>query len=224
MARHYAIFGGSFNPIHEGHVSVVKHLLELKLDKVLVIPTGRSPFKQDHDLLPNDLRLMMVRATFQGWDRVLVSDIEIKNNQVNYTYDTLKQLHIQHEDVVWHLVVGLDAYQSFPDWKEAQAILNNVSMWVVQRPGREQITPNSLPNLIVLPELKKWFGNVDWNPQRKAVLLRGRELVRYFSFEIPTISSTEIRSGLGETKWIPEQARSYYLSYIEHHRWNRLKN
>ena len=57
MPLHYAIFGGSFNPIHQGHVAVVEQLLEQELDQIVIMPTSRSPYKLQHPLRHNPLRL-----------------------------------------------------------------------------------------------------------------------------------------------------------------------
>ena len=146
MQAHYAIFGGSFNPIHRGHVAVVRQLLELEINKIIVLPTSRSPFKQQQPLLPNELRMEMVRRTFQDWERVIISDFEIKTPQVQYTYHTLKHFYIQYPKVIWHLVIGWDAYQDFPKWREAQQIIKATSLWIVQRSdlsflGKKHLAP-----------------------------------------------------------------------------------
>ncbi|MBF0288051.1 MAG: nicotinate (nicotinamide) nucleotide adenylyltransferase [SAR324 cluster bacterium] len=214
MSRTYAIFGGSFNPIHIGHVAVVEQLLQLEVEKIFVIPTSRSPFKQNQDLLPNELRLEMVTRTFQDWNRVVVSDLEIKSNQVQYTYHTLKQLDLQHPDTRWNLVIGWDAYQDFPQWKEAKRIITSASLWVVQRSGLLPENNVSLKDFIVTPTLTHWFDRIVWNEKQQVAYYQGHELVRYLAFETPVIASSDLRSGSVGIEWLPQGVRSLYVDYI----------
>lgn len=212
MPFYYAIFGGSFNPIHQGHVTVVDRLLQLGIDKIFVIPTSRSPFKKQQLLLPNMLRFEMVQRTFQHRREVLVSDFEIKNTQVTYTYYTVKHLHIQYPGVIWHLVLGWDAYQDFPHWKEAYHIVASTTLWIVQRSG---LFPESQPfEWALLPELEQWFEGIVWDSQHKIAYHQGREVVRYLDFQTPRISSTDIRSGQVGLDWIPSEARRLYSAYL----------
>ncbi|MBF0279809.1 MAG: nicotinate (nicotinamide) nucleotide adenylyltransferase [SAR324 cluster bacterium] len=214
MQPHYAIFGGSFNPIHRGHVAVVEHLLKLEVDKVVVIPTSRSPFKLQEQLLPNALRMEMVRHTFQEWEKVIISDIEIKTHQVQYTYHTLKHLHIQYPRVIWHLVVGWDAYQDFPKWKEAKQIINSTTLWIVQRSDLSLQQKESVPKFIMTPTLARWFEGIEWNPKKLSASCQGQEVVRYLEIETPPISSTDIRSGRAGLEWIPSKAKQLYLEFL----------
>lgn len=214
MLPHYAIFGGSFNPIHLGHIAVVEQLLQLEVEKVFVIPTSCSPFKQHQDLLPNELRLEMVTRTFQGWNMVVVSDLEMKNDQIQYTYHTLKRLYLQYPDVIWHLVVGWDAYQDFPRWKEAKKILTSTSLWVVQRPGLLLGNNKSLSDFIITPTLTNWFEEITWDHQQQTAYYQEREIVRYLAFETPAISSSDIRNGHAGVDWLPHCIRSLYNGYL----------
>ena len=213
MQPHYAIFGGSFNPIHRGHVAVVEHLLQLGIDTIVVIPTSRSPFKQQEPLLPNALRLEMVRRTFQDWKRVVISDFEIKRRQITYTYHTLNHLYIQYPEVIWHLVLGWDTFQEFPKWRNAQQIITRISLWIVQRSG---LSPqeNKGPPLILTPRLTQWFPGIVWDPHHQSAYHQGREIVRYLEFDTPAISSTDIRSGQASVEWLPSPVRSLYTTYL----------
>ncbi len=217
MQPHYALFGGSFNPIHRGHVAVVRQLLELEINKIIVLPTSRSPFKQQQPLLPNELRMEMAHRTFQDWDRVIISDFEIKTHQVQYTYHTLKHFYIQYPEVIWHLVIGWDAYQDFPKWREAQQIIKTTSLWIAQRSDLFPLEKNALPELILVPPLTEWFDGIVWDPQQQAASYQGREVIRYLDFETPPISSTAIRSGQASLDWLPSDARSLYLEYLNNH-------
>ena len=213
MPLHYAIFGGSFNPIHKGHVAVVEQLLQLEAEKIVIMPTSRSPFKLQQPLLPNALRLKMIQQTFQDWERVKICDFEIKSRQARYTYHTLRYLQKQHTEVIWHLVLGWDTFQEFPQWKNARDILSIASLWVVKRPSSSISNEPCLPGPMLQAPLPQWFEGINWDPQRQSALYEGRELVRYFEFDTPRISSTEIRDGHAGIEWLPSPARSIYANF-----------
>lgn len=211
MQKQYAIFGGSFNPIHQGHVSVVKQLLFQNLDNILIIPTGCSPFKQKQTLLPAHLRWEMVRCVFQNWERVVVSDIEIQSERVHYTYDTLKSLDKQYIASKWHLVLGWDAYQDFRYWKNAQEILNMASLWIVARVGYSP-QGNSLEQAIKAP-ITSLIAPLKWVTKTNTLVSTRGEVARYFTFDIPDVSSTDIREGRKSLDWIPQKARSLFQQH-----------
>lgn len=213
MQRPFVFFGGSFNPIHVGHVAVVEQLLALGVDKVFVVPTNRSPFKKQ-PLLPNALRLEMVRLAFQRWKDVVVLDFEIQHSGVTYTHHTLKHLQIQYPGVSWNLVLGWDAYCDFPQWKNAKQIAQAHALWVVPRLG--SLNPK-VPGAesVLLPVFHQWFAGIVWDVHQKAAFHEGREVLRYLDFQTPAISSTEIRSGRCALQAIPSQAQVLYANYLK---------
>lgn len=213
MQKQYAIFGGSFNPIHVGHVSVVQQLLSQDLDQIIVIPTSRSPFKRSLELLPNALRWEMVQSSFRDWERVIVSDVEIQRKQIGYTYDTLKSLDKQYPDTAWHLVLGWDAYQDFQLWKNASWILKHSALWVIQRSTPEMEPPSDLETRLKEP-IAPFFTTLDWQAEKQTLWAGECAIVRYFSFNTPIISSTDLRAGKSCDPWIPERARQLYVEYL----------
>ena len=214
MPLHYAIFGGSFNPIHQGHVAVVEQLLEQELDQIVIMPTSRSPYKLQQPLLPNPLRLEMIQQTFQNRERVKICEFEIKRRHVQYTYDTLKHLQKQHPDVIWHLVLGWDTFQEFAQWKNAREILTLASLWVVNRAGSPDLS-NSIPAPFVIAPFTRWFEGINWFPSKRTAYYQGREMVRYLEFDTPSISSTKIRSGQAGLEWLPPMARHVYVDFFK---------
>lgn len=129
-----AILGGSFDPIHHGHLAIAYHVLEtLDMDKILFIPTGRSPIKEKSQLHYLD-RLRMVELAIQDEPKFELSEIEIRQ-QVSYTFDTLTKL--QDPEKQYFFVLGVDTINTFYDWEEAQGILKLCHLILVERPGHQ---------------------------------------------------------------------------------------
>ena len=104
------IYGGTFAPIHNGHVAAAKAFMEqMKLDYLFVIPTYMAPHKEMTESDNPLYRLRMCELAFEGVDGVIISDVELKRGGKSYTYDTLKEL--QREDTRLFLLCGTDMIQ-----------------------------------------------------------------------------------------------------------------
>jgi len=115
------IFGGSFNPVHSGHVNIAKAAIDdLGLEKLYVIPANVSPFKVDGKgmVLDGDKRLMLVRAAFNGIPRIAVDDRELARGGVSYAVDTVKEIAAENPDAEIFYIVGEDSLEGLPKWKD----------------------------------------------------------------------------------------------------------
>lgn len=132
------IFGGAFNPVHNGHVHLAGEAIEqLKLRKLLVIPTFESPHKATR-LLPFDERAEMCRLAFEGISdkcEVTVSDIERKMGGVSYTINTIRELARQFPGEQFYLLIGGDMLFSFKEWYKYESILKESKVCAVARGG-----------------------------------------------------------------------------------------
>lgn len=133
------ILGGTFDPIHEGHIHLAKEALKvLELDKVLFVPANRSPFKTNQVLTDAKDRLKMVELALTGETGMEVSDIEIQAGAVTYTIDTLRKLKAAFpEDTDLFLLLGADTFQGLGQWKETGQIGDYCEIAVAARPGYE---------------------------------------------------------------------------------------
>lgn len=115
--RRVGLFGGSFNPVHNGHVAAAKAFMEqMWLDYLFIMPTGIAPHKEeDPNVSPLD-RLKMCELAFEGVEGVIVSDLEIRKPGKSYTIDTLRAL--QADDVRLFLLCGTDMVLTLDTWKE----------------------------------------------------------------------------------------------------------
>lgn len=129
------LLGGSFNPVHNAHLVIATRAAEaLGLDRVLFIPTALSPLKRPRDLAPARHRWAMLRLALRGNPRFRACDLEIRRGGVSYTVDTLREIR-RRTDAELHLIVGADAVNLLPRWKESGKVLELAALAVAARPG-----------------------------------------------------------------------------------------
>ena len=121
VVERIGVYGGTFAPIHNGHIAAAKAFLEqMKLDKVLIVPTYIPPHKKINIADDPKHRLNMCNIAFENDDRIEVSDIEISRGGCSYTIDTLRSL--QSEQRKLFLLCGTDMMLTFDKWKDAEQI------------------------------------------------------------------------------------------------------
>lgn len=127
-----AIYGGSFNPIHNDHIRLALRFAEqFDLDKVILIPTFVTPLKDNSHIADGLHRLNMCRLAAQDHPQLEVSDIEIRREGYSYTSDTIKELKNDSDELF--LIVGADMYMTLDKWHEAQYIFDNAMILVAPR-------------------------------------------------------------------------------------------
>ena len=134
MSRRIGLFGGSFNPIHNGHLHLACSVKRsLKLEGVVIMPTGEAPHKSSAEYAPAADRLAMCRLAAQPYPWMRISDYETQKSGKSYTVDTLRALHEMRPDTAWTLMIGSDMLLSFRTWREWQEILHLASLCAVSR-------------------------------------------------------------------------------------------
>ena len=129
------IFGGSFNPIHFGHLTIARKAIEdLSLDRLLVIPVNVSPFKVEAGAvdLPWD-RLSLVKAAFADNEKVVVDERELSRGGVSYTIDTVREIAAENEGAELFFIIGEDSLEGLPRWKEIDELKKLVTFKVYPR-------------------------------------------------------------------------------------------
>ena len=117
------ILGGSFNPIHFGHLILAQEAKEsLGLEKVLFVPCALPPHKSEDDLLSASHRLEMVRLAIQGDPHFELSDLEVRRGGVSYSIDTVSTLRKQFPSATFYFLIGSDALQGLSRWKEIEQL------------------------------------------------------------------------------------------------------
>ena len=131
-----AIMGGTFNPIHYGHLLSANQVrYDLNCDKVLFIPAFKSPYKVGVETLAAEHRFKMVQLAISNNDFFGVSDIEIKRRGVSYTVDTLAEIKKNYPSEELYFIAGVDAVIGITGWKNWKVILDMCSVIAVSRPG-----------------------------------------------------------------------------------------
>jgi nicotinate-nucleotide adenylyltransferase len=129
-----AVFGGSFNPIHYGHLLLADEVLEaLRLDRVLFVPAGTPPHKSPAHLAPPEDRHAMVALAIAGHPRFAVSDIELARAGPSYTVDTLDALRRPGEELF--LLIGSETFLDLLTWREPRRIAALARLVIVPRLG-----------------------------------------------------------------------------------------
>jgi nicotinate-nucleotide adenylyltransferase len=130
------VLGGSFNPVHLGHLYIAQLAREAgPLDRIVFVPAAEPPHKSPTDLAPAKDRLAMLRAALGTEPSTSISGIELETGGPRYTIETLARLQKVHPDARLAFIMGLDSLQDFPGWREPERILNEHEVISVDRPG-----------------------------------------------------------------------------------------
>ena len=130
------IFSGSFNPIHIGHLALANYLCEFEgLDELWFLVTPRNPFKVGQDLMPDELRLELVRLAVEDYPKFRASDFEFRLPRPSYTVHTFEKLKEAYPTVTFHLIIGSDNWLSFPRWYQSDRLVAENPILVYPRPG-----------------------------------------------------------------------------------------
>lgn len=206
MAR-TAIFGGSFNPIHYGHLLLADEVLEiLRLDRVLFVPAAHPPHKSPADLAPAADRHRMVELAIAGHPRFAVSEVELRRSGPSYTVDTLEALHAPGNELF--LLVGSETFLDLLSWRA---------------PGRI----GELARIVVVPRMGSAFDPESAAAQKVLRALGAERFVRATGGDLPPagvlvvhatslpIAASELRRRARESRSLAYRIPDAVIAYIE---------
>lgn len=128
------ILGGSFDPIHMGHINIAQNAYEeFGLDEVWFVPAGHSPNKDERQMTPAEDRLKMVSLALTDYPQFRLSDIEAESEGISYTYLTLTRLKEQYPNVTFYFIMGADSLDYFEQWLHPEIICQNAILLVAMR-------------------------------------------------------------------------------------------
>lgn len=134
--RQIGLFGGTFNPIHNGHLKVALEVSQhFKLDKVLFIPCYLPPHKSSRDIASAADRLRMVELAIAPFAQFEASSLEVDRPETSYSIVTLERVKKIYLGAKIYFIVGIDAFLEIKTWREYERVLNSCSFIVVSRPG-----------------------------------------------------------------------------------------
>ncbi|MEK9727089.1 MAG: nicotinate (nicotinamide) nucleotide adenylyltransferase [Candidatus Margulisiibacteriota bacterium] len=132
---HVSLFGGAFDPLHNGHVDIVDYILNVAAtDQLLLVPTGH-PVHKPKTFFPSDVRMAMLQSVFGDNDRIIIDPVEINVQRPSYTTDTIAYIHSKYQPKTLTLVVGFDQLYQFHRWRNYESILQECDLLVILRQG-----------------------------------------------------------------------------------------
>lgn len=183
------LFGGTFNPIHIGHMELAEGAIKsFNLDKVYFIPTGES-YHKDIDYIPSiEDRMKMLEIAIGDNAKFYISDCDIKRKGPTYTVDTIKDMQELESNACFYWIMGSDSFLSILNWKDLMKVTQSLYFLVALRHGNSRAAVEKL--LEKAPEYLK-----------KRVII--------FEWPIVDISSKEIRTDIEKKKYLPKGVYDY---------------
>ena len=202
------LFGGTFNPIHLGHLRAAEEITELMgLKNILFIPSASPPHKNNRPLIEFSHRFEMVRLAIAERPGFSVSDMEARRQGLSYTVDSLRQLHVSYKgSLEAYFIVGYEAFIDMPIWREYRELFALTNFVVINRPGYDAKKTEHLLKETVSSDFA-------WDPIQETFACPGKKNVFYRGVTRLDISSTGIRERLAHGASIrylvPEPVRVY---------------
>ncbi len=212
------ILGGSFDPIHLGHLGLARDVLkQLNLDAIWFIPARLSPHKQDQTPADAAHRLNMLTQALAPFPKFQVSEIELDQKAVSYTINTLAALQKRFPDREWFLILGMDTFRDFSSWKNVREILQSAHLAVATRPGYpEDHSQHNLPSLL---DSLPFSYQLDREQNGAPTCFCGEsgKTIIFCEIEPFDISSNEIREriqrGQPVKKMLPPNTEGYIMTH-----------
>ena len=197
------ILGGTFNPIHNGHIAMAKESMEqLQLDKILFMPSGNPPHKKQTDIVSDLHRSNMIQL---GIDQELkeyhfeFSDIELKREGIIFTSDTLQILHEHYPDEEFFFILGSDSLFYIEQWHEPNIIFQLATIVVIGRDSKDCLLENKIHDKIHFLE-NEFHGRII-----------------YLQTPLLDVSSSQIRELIqckqSISQFVPEQVERYIMNH-----------
>lgn len=207
-----AVYGGTFDPIHYGHLRVAEEVREgFALDSIIFVPTYVNPFKEDEVTSPPEVRIELVRLAIEGNQGFVVSDIETRRPETSYTINTVKTLKEERgEGFELSLIVGTDSFNDIRMWCAYEELFEHASFIVVPRPGHEPKKPGEA--LPVELARKFWYDS-----EGECYRNSFGTTITYVDTTLLDISSTDIRRRVAEGRSIRYLVPRNVERYITEH-------
>ena len=171
---HIGVFGGSFDPVHHGHlIAALEARRLLGLDEVRLIPAGEQPLKRSRGVASAADRLAMLELAAAGVAGLVVDPRECRRPGPSYTIDTLRELREEHPTATLSLLVGADAARDLPGWREVGAIRALATVVILSRPGVDAGPGTGFGRTLVIPA-------IDISATAVRARIRAGDSVRFF--------------------------------------------
>lgn len=194
LHKKIGILGGSFDPIHNGHLHMAKAAYEqYELDEVWLIPNGHAPHKDEDKMTDASHRMAMCELVAKQYDFLKTCDIEITSEEYSYTYLTMQKLTQKYPDYEFYFIMGADSLDYFEKWRNPEIIASLCKILVV---NRDEFTMEDLKNEI--SRINQYFpANI--------------QIVHCKKYDI---SSTEIRRGMKLEDVLPKVREYIFQNHL----------
>lgn len=146
MGKRIGILGGTFDPVHNGHITIADAFLNSGyIDELWVMPAPDPPHKQKQDISPFDIRVELLNIAFREKEKVYISDFEKSLEQPSYTLRTIRALKKKYPDFQFTLCLGSDSILDINNWFHSDELIKETNFLVAYRPG---FIPDHLPTYI----------------------------------------------------------------------------
>jgi nicotinate-nucleotide adenylyltransferase len=204
------LFGGSFNPIHFGHLRAAEEVREtLNLDLIYFIPAASPPHKTEGELAPAEHRLAMVRLATKGNRHFMVSDVEVRRTGRSYTIDTVRYFLSTLRQATLFVLMGADQFSDLETWKECDELTRLCNIVVHSRPREGEPGPPKI-SLAALEH----FGYIK---EQDHYVNRSGQTLSFVQTTFFPISATQIRHKLQKGQSINYLVPVDVLDYITRH-------
>ena len=203
------IFGGTFDPIHIGHLQTIDALIEeLPFEQIRYVLSARPPHRQQ-PIASIEHRFAMLQLSLTGSEKKIADDLEIKRGGESYTVLTLQYLREQYATQSLCLIIGADGINSFESWYRYDDIIQLANIVVMHRPGYDVAVPQTLQDYLV----------------DDVSLLKNKQSGSLLVYPVPQInvSATEVRQRLAENKPVDEMLTAGVVNYIQQHQLYNFK-
>lgn len=212
--KRIGLFGGTFNPIHRGHLRAAASVRKgFVLDRVVFIPAADPPHKHSKDIAPASDRLEMARLATANLENTVVSDVELVRSGPSYTIDTVRHFKTQFDaDAQLFFIVGGDAFLEIDTWKNFEDLFLSIPMIVLDRP-EEEINGSFF---LTIHEFLRTRISEEYLPKEEDFSFSHSFLqtVYLFDGEMIDVSSTRIRQCIGRGEAVSDMLPGPVESYI----------
>jgi nicotinate-nucleotide adenylyltransferase len=211
------LLGGTFNPIHHGHLAIAHQTREaLGLDRVVLIPTGDPPHKPHENLAAAKDRYEMVRLAIASDPSLSISDVEVRRPGKSYTIDTVRLLQGEYGPAArLFFLIGLDAFLEFPTWRDPETLLTLCSFVVLSRPGLSFQALSALPLIPRIPQAS--LTELEAGRSARVDVSLGPQSLICLRLPPSSVSASDIRAriarGAPTANLLPPVVESYILQH-----------
>jgi nicotinate-nucleotide adenylyltransferase len=217
VSSRIGLLGGTFNPVHNGHLAIARQTREaLQLERVVLIPTGDPPHKPLEHLAPAKDRYEMVRLAIGSDPSLSVSDVDVRRAGKSYSIETVRLLQQQFgRETTLYFLIGLDAFLELPTWRDPETLLTLCSFVVISRPGLSFQALSTLPLIPRLPQAS--LVDLDAGRSVRLDTALGQQSLICLRLPPSDVSASEIRAKIAQriptANLLPPAVESYILQH-----------